>query len=251
MNQKDKIVKKIIKLAENCSDPFVLGKRRSKIHSSEDIAFGLIDDYADIFDEISRELLQKERWIEKFSEKYIDEQINKIIIKIIRDENSEKALEYFDQLVTEVEQYSKEHIVYVPLFGIELPNDPVKIGNITLKRMNDTEVEGLLEKLESIVLGTEGTTESKQKNFEFQRDDINEYIKDKVCAEFKVVAEPGRSLERAEEESQRVIDIFRYAIPALYSSKDKQVVIGLQGEFSRQLRHAVIISADLDSYHSA
>ncbi len=64
-----------------------------------------------------------------------------------------------------------------------------------------------------------------------------------TVAEFKVIAEPKRAKERALEETRRVIDVFRYSIPALYS-EDKKVAVGIAGEEISALRLLPILSSD-------
>lgn len=73
-------------------------------------------------------------------------------------------------------------------------------------------------------------------------------MRNRTCALYEVGAEPGRALELAEKETLRVIDVLRYANAALYSA-DKRVVIGLQGEHSRQFRYVPIISAIDDNFN--
>jgi hypothetical protein len=48
-----------------------------------------------------------------------------------------------------------------------------------------------------------------------------------ACAEFCIIAEPDRALERAEEETRRVIDLIRFSVPVIYPDESR-VVIGLQ-----------------------
>ena len=84
--------------------------------------------------------------------------------------------------------------------------------------------------------------------FEQEKESINKFLRNKVCAVITLTAEPDRALEIAETEAQRTIELLRYAIPAIYSA-DKRVIIGLQGEYSWQTRYVPIIAADGSSFN--
>lgn len=64
-----------------------------------------------------------------------------------------------------------------------------------------------------------------------------------TCGEYRVVAEPERARERAEEEARRVLDVLRYSLPALYSDR-LRVAVGLVGDIGRTVRLTPIFSAD-------
>lgn len=72
-------------------------------------------------------------------------------------------------------------------------------------------------------------------------------IQNSVCAEFLVIAEPGRARERAEEETRRVLEILRYSIPSLYPDNCR-INVSLMGEISRTSRWIPIISSDSKSF---
>ena len=62
-------------------------------------------------------------------------------------------------------------------------------------------------------------------------------------ASYKTIAEPGRAQEKAIFEVQRILDVIRYAIPILYSSKDR-VRVGLQGDIGAISRAVFSLSGD-------
>ena len=241
--QRESFVKRIVNIAENARDPRVHGEKRSRFISREGIAFRLTDGCLDLWDDILEDLLIKNDWNKKFSEEHVDAKLQEIISKIIKDGNSQKAFEYFDQLTNEYEQFSKEHILHIPLFGIELNEGSIKIGNLNLKKMDDKNTDELISRLEHAISKTSNTDDEKQMYFEQEKEDVNKFLRNKVCAVVTVTAEPERALEIAEAEAQRTIDLLRYAIPAIYSG-DKRVIIGLQGEYSWQTRYVPIIAVD-------
>jgi hypothetical protein len=244
---RDSIIKQIARLVTDKSPPSQQGTRRSKIIRVGDIAFSLVDDLAVKYDGLCRQLLQQEGWVEKFSEKYIDKTLQELLANIIKDGDINKTSHYFDKLLIGFEEYSKEQIVYVPLVGIQMHVDTLPIGKVVIKKMTEAQVNDLAKKIESIVLLSKHTAEEKEHHTQFFRQQILRELAGKVCAEYRVVAEPGRARERAEVESHRVLDLLRYCIPSLYP-KGKDVAIGLQGEISFEPRLTPIISSDINSF---
>jgi hypothetical protein len=245
--QKESIIKDIVKIAENLQDPFTRGNRRSRFVSRDGIAYSLTDEYLDLWDDILKELLIKHNWNMKFSEKYVDSKLQEIINNLTNDKYPQRVHEYFDQLENEYEQYSKEQVIYIPLFGIELDEALIELGNITLEKLSDKRTDELIERLCRVILSSSNTDEEKKMHFDHEKKLIDEYLRNRVCAVIALTAEPDRALEIAETETQRTLDLLRYAIPAIYSP-DKKVIIGLQGKYSRQIRYAQIFSADGESF---
>jgi hypothetical protein len=176
-------------------------------------------------DSILELLLEEDGWVEKFSEKFLGNKINNIIIKmVLEDKSSLMAANYLDEMIHELDSFSIEQVLYIPLIGIEKPHDKIVLGNVTINLVDAAKANGLIEKV---------STDT------YEIDRINKYIKEHVCAEFHCVAEPIRALELAEEETRRAIDLIRYAIPALYS-RDARVIVGLHGEFCYSYRYVPI-----------
>ena len=245
--QKELIIKKIVNISENLQDPLACRNRRRRFISRDGISYCLTDRFLDFWDDILRDLLIKHKWNTKFSEKYVDSKLQEIISNLIRDRSPQKAHEYLDQLEKEYEHYSIEQVLRIPLFGIELDERLIELGNVTFKKLNDERTEELIVMLNQAISNSSNTDEEKKMHFDFEKELINEYLRDRVCAEISLLAEPDRALEIAETEAQRALDLLRYAIPAIYSS-DKKVTIGLQGEYSSQTRYAQIFSADGQSF---
>lgn len=245
--KRESFVRKIAKIAENLHEPSVRGSRRTRFVAGEDAAFSLANGALDLWDNIIKDLLIINRWNAKFSEKYLDKKLQEIMNKIIKDGDSRKALEYFNQLVDDYEQYSKIHILYLPLFGIEMVEKPIKLGNVVLKRMDDNSIEELESRIEKTVNQSLNTDEEKQMFVEQENENLNKFLRNKVCAIIEVTAEPDRALEIAETEAERTIDLLRYAIPAIYSPS-KNVAVGLQGEYSYQTRYTPIFAIDGKSF---
>lgn len=249
MNAKKKaaIVQQLIRLVDNTSEPFQEVKGRTKNIMSEGIAFSLANGFVDTFEDVARTLLQDEGWSEKFSEKYVEGLLQKILVRTLRDGNSSNIEQYFDEIINEFTNYSQECVVYLPLVGIQMSMEELPIGKVILKKMTDSRVSALMSEIEQITQSLQYTPEEKAKILELEQRKIGDNIRNQVCSIFKVVAEPEQAWIRAEEETRRVLDLLRFAIPALYP-KGFNVAIGLQGEVFRVSRWIPILSTDGKSF---
>jgi hypothetical protein len=245
---KEKILKDIIQLAENKRNPSECGVGVSKVVISEGIGFALDDKLALLFYDISKKFVQDDIWGKKFSEKYVNNKLDNMLIKIIRDGNSANAMNYLEEFIEELDNYSAELIVYVPLDGIEMPIQKMQIGKVILKNMNDEEITELTTKIEQIVLSSKNTPTEKEYYIKHENENINKYIRRNICAEVRIIAEPDKAHEMAEDEARRVIDLFRYAAPAIYGSSLK-VAIGIKGDINSTIRHIPIISSGSGGYY--
>lgn len=108
MREKTKraLLAKIVSLAQNTSDPFTEGTRRSHSMMAEGIAFAFVDEYADLFDEVLRTLLRNDQWSEKFSEAYIERALRRLLARILGDEDYSQAEAYLDGLIAELDNYA-------------------------------------------------------------------------------------------------------------------------------------------------
>jgi hypothetical protein len=244
--RKKSIAGKISKLVENAEDPLTSRVNIERVIFRDGVSYKFTAGYVELLDNLIKELMIKDRYNEKFSETHIRSEIESITSKLIKERNLSKLNEYIDLLVLDLESYCPMKTVYLPLFGIDLVGDTIKIGKVTLRRMDDYHTNILIERFTRVIDKSQGDASLKKSSIRREIELIDKYIRNRTCALFEVGAEADKALELAEKETQRVIELFRYAIPALYSS-DKRVVIGLQGEYSGQLRHVPIISATDES----
>lgn len=114
--------------------------------------------------------------------------------------------------------------------------------------MDDISTDELISRLELVLSKTLNTDSEKLMFLEQERARINKFLRNNVCSIITLTAEPQRALEIAESETERTIDLLRYAIPAIYSP-DNRVMIGLQGEYSWQTRYVPIIAVDGSAFN--
>lgn len=244
MNQqtKDTLLKKINKLIEQT--PLEENTKAQKWFWRENVSFTLPNEQ---YIEICKILLQKEGWSEKYSERYVDSKLQKLLVDIVKINDYGNTIELFDEFVLEYENYSDEQIVYVPLDGIQMSMDELRLGKVIFKKMTDNVINVLKSKFESIIDSLKTTDNNKE--YEKKQQSIwMDRMNGRVSAEFHVIAEPIRAIERAEEETCRVLDLLKYAIPSIYNPL-MNIAIGLQGEVSYAVRATPSIARDENDYH--
>jgi hypothetical protein len=183
--------------------------------------------------EVVKSLIREEGWGKKFSEEFLKDKINNIIFDMIKDGNSDGAPNYLDKIIEELDSYSIEYVVYTPLLGIEMLIPYIELGNVTLKYMDEDDVAELIAKIH---------------NHRSVHKDIYDHIYKHVCSEFHIIAEPIYAVKRAEEETRKVIDLLRYAIPFIPGFRLR---IGLVGEVSRARRLCVASSINGQGFYSS
>jgi hypothetical protein len=184
------------------------------------------------------EAFYKEKgWSDKFSGKFISNKIDEILIRLVRDDKSSENLPgYLDAMISELDSYSIEQVVYIPLFGIDMMSCPqIKLGNVVIKCIDEEKVAELIAKVHHEV----------KVCF-----DVIEKINNRICTEFHIVAEPILALEIAEIETMRAIDLLRYSIPFAYPTVSDSVRIALHGDVSRTRRFEIISSSSSKSFNT-
>jgi hypothetical protein len=180
----------------------------------------LIGENLDAYNELLEELLNKEKWGAKFSEKYVDEVLKNSIFGILEG-GIDKAKEDFAVICHTIETYSIEQTIHIPLGGISMYDiEELSLGKVKITRVTEATLKEILAATKAITRATKNSPE--EQDFFIQKD--NEYLSreflEKICAVYRVVAEPDRANELAERETQRALDLLRYSIPALYDRED-------------------------------
>ena len=222
------------------------GEKRTVIKFSEGASFVLLDQTVDKYESLVKGILGQNDLSHKFSEKYIEGRLRSVIAKIIQSNEKERcARKSLEDLINSLLNYNQEWTVLVPLAGLELELDSIGLGKITIFKMTHQRMEEFLAEFDKITLATRTGKEAKQEMMQVSRKVFKSLLGD-ACAKFQVVAEPERARERAEEETRRVLDIFRYCIPFLYQ-KSLRVNVSLKAEKNRQVRWTPIISCNMKS----
>jgi hypothetical protein len=192
---------------------------------------------------LRKELLEKEQWDKKFTEEYIDKALMDFLFRVREENSNRNALAYFSELVSKIEDYSQEQIVYIPLSGVKLDIESFEIGNVKLFSMTDELYDSLVNQLETTMANSERTAEQKQKSIQLWLGDL----KDCVCAEYRCVAEPDKARNRAIEECQRAFDFLRFSIHMM-GQDHLRLAVGFLGEVNPHILTIPVISSDSEHF---
>ncbi len=221
-------------------------RKRTEIMYIEGIQFALLDQTVDKYESLVKGILGQNDLSHKFTEKYIERRLKSVIAKTIKSNEKERcARKCLEDLISRLFNYSHKWTVLVPLAGLELKLDSIRLGKITIFKMTQEKMEEFLVQFDNITLATRNGKEVKQQMKQVSHKVFKSLLGD-VYAQFQVVAEPERARERAEEETRRVLDILRYCTPFLYH-KSLRVYVSLKAEKNRQVRWTPIISCDMKS----
>src|SRR5680860_161643 len=180
------------------------------------------------------ELLDRHGLSEKFSPDYVGEKIDNILIDIVDSLTQERASTLLDELLASHDEYSKEHTVWVPVSGFEPPEEPVSLGAIIIKQVDQ-------EDLERIRSGADALFDRHGFGSEHPAIQPISFLESQVAAVHTSVAEPHRARQRALDETRIVLDVIRYAIPWMYP---RGTCVGLLHEVSSGVRVVPVLEED-------
>jgi Apea-like HEPN len=179
-------------------------------------------------------------WRNKFSEDYIDKHAKQLLNSVLKDGNADKAHEYLATIIADLDAYAAVHTLYLPVDGIEMHIDILKLGEITLINMRGKQLEVFEKDFESRIMQHLTTQEGKEQSLKFWREQALPLLRNKTVAVYTVTAEPTRAKELAEEEWYQIALILRYFIFQAYQ-KRMHISIGLRGDVRYGVGEAVIV----------
>jgi hypothetical protein len=178
------------------------------------LKFSLLEKDIKTYQILVRKTIHKINASHKFTESTLEAWILELLISAIIGKNKANILQELNSILDHIVKFSNEVIVYIPIEGLKLEFDNLKIGEITFKQISQS---SFLE-----VAGVDGSQT------------------DWLFAEFRAIAEPYRALERAQEEAEMAMDILRYALASLKGSKESYA-IGIEGEIGKRISRYPII----------
>jgi hypothetical protein len=144
--------------------------------------------------------------------------IFELLVSAVIGKSREEIINELNTVLDHIASFDKEVLVYIPIEGLKLEFDNLKIGEITFRRINQ---DSFLK-----IVGIHGAEP------------------DWLFAEFRAIAEPYRALERAQEEAALAMDVLRYALASLKNSNESYA-IGIEGEVGKTIsRYPIVESAD-------
>jgi len=250
MKEKDvrQIAKRLLEIVHHAKDAnFEHGKRHLHFERSQG-GFSLVGEYADKYEALLAYLLEHHNWQEKYSEKHLSGLLQDAIVQAFELDKPEELEKLIAKMAKAYESYSREHKALVPLDGIRLEVRSLKIGNVTLRTFSENTLRNEVAKVRRVIQTTPYSKET-QAEILTERIEYLQQLRGKVVAQYSVIAEPKRASERAEDETRRIIDLLRFAIPALYND-DLNVTVGLDGDISNSTYRIIpVSSAEIQSVH--
>jgi len=118
----------------------------------------------------------------------------------------------------------------VPLTGLIWSIGALKLGNVTIKSSTDNEIAGL-KQIISVLSRNWPSEQQTDQALQHSYDLIDKALKDKVCAQYMVIAEPVRAAERAQLEARRAVELLTLACAARFGHTTQgNTVVSLEGE---------------------
>jgi hypothetical protein len=182
------------------------------------LKFSLMEQDLKKYQILARKSINKIDSSDKFTESTLENFIFELLVSAVIGKSREEIINELNTVLDHIASFDKEVLVYIPIEGLKLEFDNLKIGEITFRRINQ---DSFLK-----IVGIHGAEP------------------DWLFAEFRAIAEPYRALERAQEEAALAMDVLRYALASLKNSNESYA-IGIEGEVGKTIsRYPIVESAD-------
>ncbi len=182
--------------------------------SKGDLKFSLLEHDLKKYQILVRKSINKIDSSDKFTESTLENHIFELLVSAVIGKNKEDILGELNFTLDYISRFDREVLVYIPIEGLKLEFDNLKIGEITFKKINQ---DSFLK-----IAGIYGEEP------------------DWLFAEFRATAEPYRALERAQEEAELAINVLRYALASLRNSNESYA-IGIEGEVGKTISRYPIV----------
>lgn len=235
--KKEEIIKGIIHICEDAVPVIKDNYDDCRYVNINGVSFW-VEDYKKYYNPILGQIFREMKLKKGFSSVYVEEFIDILVSDIIRNgiENVKKNV--FIINIDIFENKFQDCVVYIPLDGIKMEVNELKLGKITLKIMDNVLVSEIADNLEKLLRNNPFyNPPDLEKSIENERKQILKY-ENKICAEFRMFAEEDIAVEHAFKECEKSLDLLRFSIYFFYHS-DFNVSVGLDGEI-RRFYHEII-----------
>lgn len=241
--KKIEIINKIIDISENYVSLF-RESHSSKFVQTKGLCFYVKNanyHYKPVVGDIFRYMELKKSFSSDYVRDFIDDLISDTLKEgIEKVKDNPLIIDTFDDVFHEV-------TVYIPLSGIRMIEDELKIGKIIIKKMTDEIVNDITSNLELLLRGNPYFfPNDKEKGIQSLVKRYNTF-KSKVCAEFKMFGEEGIALKVAKEECEKSLDLLRLSNIILHD-RDHNIYITLEGENARGYQNTLIFKSNFKQY---
>jgi hypothetical protein len=238
-------VQTLERLAQRSVDVTAEGHRLNLTFGMGPSAYRLLDEDAEAYLKLVKDMLANDDWGLKFSELTVSSEVNRIIGILRGSPSRAVAQRLLDEVGQKMDAYHTVNRAYVPLAGIETDFLPVEIGNVILVNITPPEVQKTVESAIWTIESQGGMHPETERAGAHWENKIRDGLEGRVCAVFEAVAESDRIIERAEDEARRAVDLLLFASSALYPPSF--VGIALEGELLSDTRHTVVAGPTTES----
>lgn len=250
MNEQDReaFLTELLGIAEQASDKPLDAFTHGMSWEMGDQILTLPEPVAFAFLALAGRLARQHPWVDRFSEEHIRERLVSIL-RTTRRGDREAARQLLGDLIGEVEEYSIERTVYVPVQGLMLSLDELEFGRVAFRKVDNKVLSGLQELITAIYTGPDGEVQH-QAYVSSRQAEIGQELGGKVCAVFRTTAEPIRAREQAEVETRRSLEVITFINAALHPFHPRaDAVLSLAGE-APSLGPWVAVAATGQFHHS-
>lgn len=198
------------------------------------------------FAEALRLLLQNEGWSEKWSERYLSSRIAEIIRALYEEGDHAQAPVLVDQLVANYESHNDEYLVFVPVANMKMTLHSLQVGQVTLRRLTPKFINQYRRHVEAAFSESDVSDEELPAFVDRQVSSLERL--GEVLSEFRLIAEPRRAQERADEETRRALDVLRFLTTVIWSPTPRRIAV-ISGEGLREGRAVHVVSSAYTSFH--
>jgi F0F1-type ATP synthase assembly protein I len=204
-----------------------------------------------MLDKLVDHVLKERTLADKFSKATLKGSFVDLVEMLCAESTQYEIEESVDHLVQTLHSYDIEQRVYIPLSGMVLFIDSVSIGPFTIRYMSDDRAEQMKEAIHAACYAPEypapHMADMYQQTFSSQID----LLKDRVFAEYRVIAEQKAAMPRAKKQVQQLVEFLRYGL-FFIGGGVTGLVVGIEGEHIFGTSHFFLIpSTYLGSSHSS
>lgn len=205
------------------------------------------DDGVDRLNGLLDAMLKRRGWADKFSRYYLSECLRDLLVIAFDEANAPTSERRFTDLITELDAYNTEYIIYIPVIGFVLQVSTLRLGNVTFSFMNDRRLTAVVHNRVTHLTHLFSQPPYQQERMSratvthLEKSRLGD-LKDKVCAEYRAVGDPHFVGERAQRETRLALEALSFGL--LGSRVGEAQFIGLEGEVVDDRRSVFAIAAD-------
>lgn len=202
-----------------------------------------IEDYEERYNQIVGYIFRELNLRKNFSSDYVRKFIDGVVSDILK--NGINVVKADPLIIDNFDVYFGDMIVYVPLEGIELNVEELKIGKVTLMKLNNTQLNDLANKLEHLLINNPYVKTDRKSHFDRIRG-LFLKLEGKTLAKFRIFAEEDIAVDKAKKECDKVLDLLRFS--SYFSHHRDRVSIGFEGDIIRGFYQLIVHRANFKAY---